>query len=642
MVIVVLMVCQVSAADLNESDTMTIDEDINSQDVISTIHTPKNYTDLKNSIENAADGDRIELNGTYEIENTITITKSIEIVGVDDVTIKEKLGDFRNFNFFIVDSSVSNVVLNNLKFQDHPVSVNGNDAKIINCVFNMISSEGALNIAGINCNVTDSTFTNNIATNQAGGAISVSGDNCIIDNCRFLENEARGSNGGAIVINADNCTVQNSNFTLNYCGIFGGAIAVYGNNNKIINSKFEKNYIKTDLDTTRGGGAIFSESYGLVINECIFNDNNASNALGGAIILGERNWVEYSFFKGNTALTGNDIYSNMTSYVFYNTIVLDYNETQNQAVYGDKITLLDNTFNITKIDSKITFNAGMVFEYGSYGEIHVIVEGGTISKENITVLNHPEAKITFANNILKVSGLAVGNYVLRVTTTPDKDHNSIDKDLPVTVKKATAVIKASKVTVAYKKGSLWQITVVDSKSGKPIANMKLTLKVFTGKKYKIVHVTTNSKGVASYQTRKLAKGTHKIVVSGSHPGYNFNRLTSSIKVIKQKKLTFKVKKNIQNDGSSITITTKCNNKRINGVKLNLYVYKGKKIVKKATLKSKTRGKYKGVCGWGTNKISVGNNKIVIKPANIKYYGSKAIKLKLKKSAKKYIGWESKV
>ena len=75
MIVAVLMIGQVSAADLNESDTITIDENINSQDVISTTHTPKNYTDLKNSIENAADGDIIELNGTYEIENTITITK---------------------------------------------------------------------------------------------------------------------------------------------------------------------------------------------------------------------------------------------------------------------------------------------------------------------------------------------------------------------------------------------------------------------------------------------------------------------------------------------------------------------------------------------------------------------------------------
>lgn len=641
MIVAVLMIGQVSAADLNESDTITIDENINSQDVISTTHTPKNYTDLKNSIENAADGDIIELNGTYEIENTITITKSIEIVGVDDVTIKEKLGEYKKFNFFIIDSSVSNVVLKNLKFQDHPVSVNGNYAKIINCAFDGIS-EGALNIAGSNCNITNSTFTNNKAINRAGGAISVSGDNCIVDNCIFSENEARGSNGGAIFISADNCIVQNSNFTLNYCGVFGGAIAVSGNNNRISNSKFEKNYIKTDLNTTRGGGAIFSDSNGLNINGCEFNDNNASAALGGAVVLGENNRVEYSFFKGNNALIGNDIYSNKTAYVFYNTIILDYNESRNQSIYGDKLTLLDNAFDITKIDSKITFNAGMVFEYGSYGEIHVIVEGGSISKENITVLNHPEATISFVNSILKVSGLAVGNYVLRVTTTPDKDHNSIEKDLPVTVKKATAVIKASKVTVAYKKGSLWQITVVDSKSGKPIANMKLTMKVFTGKKYKTVEVTTNSKGVATYQTRKLAKGTHKIVVSGSHPGYNFNTLSSSIKVIKQKKLTFKVKKRVDKDGSSISITTKCNNKRINGVKLNLYVYKGKKIVKKVVLKTKTKGKFKGVCGWGTNKISVGNNKIVITPDNIKYYGSKTIKLKLKKSSKKYISWESKI
>ncbi len=641
MIVAVLMIGQVSAADLNESDTITIDENINSQDVISTTHTPKNYTDLKNSIENAADGDIIELNGTYEIENTIKITKSIEIVGVDDVTIKETLGEYKKFNFFIIDSSVSNVVLKNLKFQDHPVSVNGNYAKIINCAFDGIS-EGALNILGSNCNVTNSTFTNNIATNRDGGAISVSGDNCIVDNCRFLENEARGSNGGAIFISADNCVVQNSNFTLNHCGVFGGAIAVSGSNNRIINSKFEKNYIKTDLNTTSGGGAIFSDSNGLYIGGCEFNDNNASATLGGAVVLGDSNRVEYSFFKGNNALIGNDIYSNKTAYVFYNTIILDYNESRNQSIYGDKLTLLDNTFNITKIDSKITFNAGMVFEYGSYGEIHVIVEGGSISKENITVLNHPEATITFVNSILKVSGLAVGNYVLRVTTTPDKDHNSIDKDLPVTVKKATAVIKASKVTVAYKKGSLWQITVVDSKSGKPIANMKLTMKVFTGKKYKTVEVTTNSKGVATYQTRKLAKGTHKIVVSGSHPGYNFNTLTSSIKVIKQKKLTFKVKKRVDKDGSSISITTKCNNKRINGVKLNLYVYKGKKIVKKVVLKTKTKGKFKGVCGWGTNKISVGNNKIVITPDNIKYYGSKTVKLKLKKSSKKYISWESKI
>ena len=106
------------------------------------------------------------------------------------------------------------------------------------------------------------------------------------------------------------------------------------------------------------------------------------------------------------ASLGNDIYANYTAYLFNNHIVLAYNETQNEAVYGAGLTEVNTTFEITRIDSSITFSAGMVFEYGTSGTIHVIVEGGSIKKENITVLNHPEAKISFTNNVLTVSGLA--------------------------------------------------------------------------------------------------------------------------------------------------------------------------------------------------------------------------------------------
>jgi ribosomal protein S19 len=270
----------------------------------------------------------------------------------------------------------------------------------------------------------------------------------------------------------------------------------------------------------------------------------------------------------------------------------------------------------------------------------VIVDGGSVSAKNIQVLGHPEAKIVFANNVLTVSGLAVGKYTLRVRTTPDENHYAVDKDLSITVNKATAVIKASSVTVALKKGSLWTIKLADSKTGNPISNMMLTLKVFTGKNYKIVTVTTNFKGEASYQTKGLTKGIHRVIVSGSHAGYNFNTLTSTIKVIKPKKLTFKVNKNIAKDGSSLSITTLYKKKPINGVKLTLVVYNGKKVFKTVSLKSKTIGKYKGVSGWGTNKITVGSHKIVLMPANIKYAGSKNIKLTLKKSAKKYVAWET--
>ena len=117
---------------------------------------------------------------------------------------------------------------------------------------------------------------------------------------------------------------------------------------------------------------------------------------------------------------------------------------------------------------------------------------------------------------------------------------------------------------------------------------------------------------------------------------------SSIKVVKQTPLSFKVKPNIGKDGSSLSITVTHKNKGKNGVKINLLVYEGKKLVKTVTLKTKTKGKYKGVAGWGTNMLSVGTHKIVIKPVEIIYGGSKTVNMKIKASAKKYPNWETKI
>ena len=58
--------------------------------------------------------------------------------------------------------------------------------------------------------------------------------------------------------------------------------------------------------------------------------------------------------------------------------------------------------------------------------------------------------------------------------------------------------------------------MVNSKTGKPISNVELTLNVYTGKSYKPVKVKTNSNGIASFKTNILTKGTHKIVVRGTH------------------------------------------------------------------------------------------------------------------------------
>lgn len=658
-VIALSAVCQVSAAEQNITDTVSI-EDENSienalhddSELLSSTYSPKNFTELQNTIENANNGDSIELNGTYEFKEIVNVKKSINIIGLEDgAVIKYNDFNFLKNGFFKIESSASDVVINNLKFVGSTDDANGavqwmgNNGSMINCDFKGIISVsgGALKVEGANCNIINCSFKNNKVTNGAGAAIGLYGDGSVISNCEFINNEARGENGagGAVLIFASNCMVENSTFTDNKATGYGGAITIYNKNNKVINSTFRKNHVENNLTCCNGGGAIFSYCNGLIITNCTFEGNLAPEAYGGAVVLGEFNTVENSSFKDNSASSGNDIYANSTSYLFYNHIKLSYKETMQEAVYGEGIRQFNTTVEITKRDSEITFSAGMVFEYGSSGNVHVIVEGGSVEKKNIKVLNHPEAKISFVNNELTVSGLAVGKYTLRITTSPDKDHYSIDKDLPITVNKAVAVIKASKVTVALKKGSYWTIKLVDSKKGNPISNMKLTLKIFTGKKYKKVTIKTNSKGEANYQTKKLTKGKHKVIVIGSHAGYKFNTLTSSINVIKPKKLTFKVKVNNAKDGSSISITTKNKNKPVNGIKIKVLVYTGKKY-ETVTLKSKTIKGFKGAAGWGTNKLSTGSHKVVVMPASIKYSGSKTVKLNLKKSATKYIAWETKI
>ncbi|WP_405294547.1 hypothetical protein [Methanobrevibacter sp.] len=306
---------------------------------------------------------------------------------------------------------------------------------------------------------------------------------------------------------------------------------------------------------------------------------------------------------------------------------------------------VEATLNVTvRPIPRVTFSAGIVFDYASSGTVHMIVEGGRVERRNIQIVGHPEAIISLVNNEITISGLNPGQYTLHVVSTPDEGLEPAVGTVGVTVKKATAVIQASKVTVAVKKGNLWTIRLVDSKTGKPISNMKLQLKVFTGKKYKAVSLTTDSNGQARYQTKALSIGTHKVEVGGTHFGYTFNTLKSSISVIKPKALTFKIQKRSNDKRGSLVsfiVMDKKTKKGINGVKVKLLLYTGKNYVT-INLKTKKVGKYSGAVGYSTNKLSVGKHKVVIVPAEIKYSGSKSTSMTIKKSAKKYPAWETKV
>ena len=606
-------------------------------------------SNLQDTIDQAAAGDTIVLNGTFEIKNTININKTINIQGNGNVaTIKPTEPSFKDMRLINIQNSASNVVLSNLKLyggkenDGAAILWEGSAGSINNCeiIQNTAKESGTILLKGNNCKITDSTFKANKA--QIAGAILIEGDDCQIVNCTFNENSAY-KYGGAILIESNNCLITECTFKNNFASQGGGAIVLKGKGNTISNSKFNQNYLRNyeNGSDISGGGAIFSSCEITDITNCSFNGNNAPNLNGGAINLIEYGFIQNSNFKDNTALFGNAIYCNSSSVITSNYFVIQYNESNEDTLnISEKVQTYNNIFNKTKISSSVDFSASMIFEYGASGSIHVIVDGGTVKKENIQVLKHKEAKITFSKSILTISGLGVGSYILRVTTTPDENHTAVDKDLNITVKKANAVISASKLTVALNSASIWSIKIINSKTHKPIPKMKLTLKVYTGKKYKTVHVTTNSKGVASYKTKGLSAGTHKIVVSGTHSGYKFNTLTSSIKVIKQTALKFKLQaRTSDRDGAilSYIVSNKKTNKGINGIKIKFLIYTGKKyktfVLKTKKIKGSTKI-YNGAIGFATNEFSAGTHKVKILPYDLKYKGSATSSIVIKKSAAK--------
>ena len=220
--------------------------------------------------------------------------------------------------------------------------------------------------------------------------------------------------------------------------------------------------------------------------------------------------------------------------------------------------------------------------------------------------------------------------------------NSTLEPTQAPVEKSPAKIKASKITVAQKKSTKWNIKLTDS-AGKALSGKKLVLKIFTGSKYKTVKLTTNSKGIASYNTKSLQAGTHKVRIALDDGSFKANEISSSIKVIKQTAIRIYAPVDNAKEGSLVTILVmnKKTKKFINGVKLKLKIYTGKKY-KTVILKTKKAHGGNGVCAYATNQLSVGKHKVVITPVLLKYNGSKKVTMKIKKSAKKVPGWTIKV
>ena len=171
-------------------------------------------------------------------------------------------------------------------------------------------------------------------------------------------------------------------------------------------------------------------------------------------------------------------------------------------------------------------------------------------------------------------------------------------------------LSVSKLSTTYGSGKYFKVKVIDSKAKKPVANVKLILKVYSGKKYKKITAATDSNGIAKYYASNLGIGTHKVTINVKDSKKFLSKMKySSIKISKAKlkisapKITGYYK---ESKRYKIAVKNRESKKPMKSIKVMIKVFTGKNY-KKYSLKTDK----KGIVSFNMKSLPKGKHNVVI-------------------------------
>lgn len=202
-----------------------------------------------------------------------------------------------------------------------------------------------------------------------------------------------------------------------------------------------------------------------------------------------------------------------------------------------------------------------------------------------------------------------GKYSLTASLDDEVDVDPVT--LPnIKIYKAPGKISAPALSTVYGSGKNFKVTLINTATKKPIANVKINLNVYTGKKYKTVTLRTNSKGIAELPLSKYSIGSHIVIVSiKDTANVKAASVKSSIKIAKATLAVSAPKVTNcyrQNEYFQVTVKNKYSKAPVSGIKVFINVYTGKKFV---TLTAKTNSK--GVASFSTKSLSCASHKVIV-------------------------------
>lgn len=214
----------------------------------------------------------------------------------------------------------------------------------------------------------------------------------------------------------------------------------------------------------------------------------------------------------------------------------------------------------------------------------------------------------FKRKIILVAFLLIFFMAISAASAEGSDNATVSDVASNINDKVSAVkdvsLKTSSLSTTYGSGKYLKVSALDSIK-KPVSKLKLTLKVFTGKKYKTVTKTTDSKGVVKYFASKLSVGKHKVIISAkdSKPKTTFVKISKSKLLISASKVIHKYK---ESKKFNVIVKNKETKKLMDGIKFTLKVFTGKKY-KTYNLKTNKNG----VASINTKSLGKGSHKVTV-------------------------------
>lgn len=649
-VLAILLIVPVSAEDANSTDVALTDDFQVTPETLLTTHTVSGNTfgDIQNAIDNAREGDTIELSGDYIGNGSeIRIDKALNIHGKGKTTLDadKKSSIFSVFskntniaNLFILNSSGSAVysseiysfVCLNCTFINNTAKYGGaiNLGSAVNCTF--IDNSATYGAAMYECTAFNCIFIDNYASNSGGATFDVDAENC-----NFTNNTA--NNGGAMAFgDAVNC-----NFTNNRVSNYGGAI-YYGDadrcrfiNNSDGSGGWISNYFYQSGDAIYGGTAIRCYFEGNNLPLQIYCNAEFNVTQSGQYYLGKTLTVKLveiesrlplggqkilvNFSNGKSAMLTTD-YQGVATYKipFYAGIYSASVSVDSRYVTVDDV-IMDNIV-INKVPG--TLDIACIGEnYGNVTLTFKLTNGDTpFLGENILIRfsNGKSATVTTDSNGVANYSVPFDAGVYSVSASVEGDNVIVsDASLDNIVIKKIPVYLDVIVSGQYQRAVT--LVVLDSSFTVPISGEKLEIKFSNGKSATSV---TNDMGIATYWI-PFSAGSYLLTADILSNRFYAQSKTISVKLLKatpelsaskktfklktkSKKYTISLKDDMSQPMKNVKVTLKVNGKTYNA-KTNSKgkaTFKITKLKKKGTFKATVRYVGNGYYNSVTKRVKI--------------------------------------